>query len=95
MLSLGEFEVDNFEGDGKDTIIWIIFILTTFITQVTFFNMLIAIMGDTFSRVTESKAQSGLREKIGILSDFVIIVKRESVARGNLSRFLFAISPKD
>lgn len=56
MLSLGEFEVDNFEGDGKDTIIWIIFILTTFITQVTFLNMLIAIMGDTFSRVTESKA---------------------------------------
>ena len=57
--------------------------------------MLIAIMGDTFSRVTESKAQSGLREKIAILSDFVIIVKRESVERGNLSRFLFAIQPKN
>ena len=95
MLSLGEFEVDNFEGEGKDIIIWIIFITTTFITQVTFLNMLIAIMGDTFSRVTESKAQSGLREKIAILSDFVIIVKRESVERGNLSRFLFAIQPKN
>ena len=57
--------------------------------------MLIAIMGDTFSRVTESKAQSGLREKIAILSDFVIIVKRESVERGDLSRFLFAIQPKN
>ena len=95
MLSLGEFEVDNFQGDGKDIIIWCIFILTTFITQITFLTMLIAIMGDTFSRVTESKAQSGLREKISILSDFVIIVKRESIKRGNLSRFLFAIQPKN
>ena len=31
----------------------VIFMLSTFITQITFLNMLIAIMGDTFDRVTE------------------------------------------
>ena len=40
------------------TLIWILFIVTTFITQMTqvaFINLLIAIMDDTFDRVTEDK----------------------------------------
>ena len=64
MLSLGEFTTDNYEEDGKDSLVWIMFILTTFITQITFLNMLIAIMGDTFARVSEVKEQSALQEKI-------------------------------
>ena len=56
--------------------------------------MLIAIMGDTFARVSEIKEQSALNEKIKILADFVILVPRESIEAGNLSRFLFAIMPK-
>ena len=64
MLSLGEFEVDAYGDSGKEYIIWIVFIMSTFIIQVTFLNMLIAIMGDTFDRVTEKKYQSALREKI-------------------------------
>jgi len=35
--------------------VWGFFIAATFITSITFLNMLIAIMGDTFSRVTEVK----------------------------------------
>ena len=80
--------------EGSDIVIWLTFIATTFITQITFLNMLIAIMGDTFARVSEVKEQSALNEKIKILSDFVIIVSRESIEAGNLSRFLFAIMPK-
>ena len=64
MLSLGEFNTDNYGEDAKDSLIWIVFILTTFITQITFLNMLIAIMGDTFARVSEVKEQSALQEKI-------------------------------
>ena len=59
-----------------------------------FLNMLIAIMGDTFDKVTESKEQSALVEKIRILADYVYVVRRESLARGTLSRFVFAIRPK-
>ena len=64
MLSLGEFSTDNYGEDAKDSLVWIVFILTTFITQITFLNMLIAIMGDTFARVSEVKEQSALQEKI-------------------------------
>lgn len=94
MLSLGEFDTENFKDKSDDIIIWLLFIATTFITQITFLNMLIAIMGDTFARVSEVKEQSALQERIKILSDYVIVVPRESVKEGNLSRFIFAISPK-
>ena len=96
-LSLGEFDTeDRFRGagDGGDDEAWIIFIVATMITQIMFLNMLIAIMGDTFDRVTESRAQSALVEKIRILADYVYVVPRESAAAGTMSRFLFVIRPK-
>lgn len=55
MLALGEFDTDNYELEAGDVLVWLIFVATTFITQVTFLNMLIAIMGDTFDRVSEVK----------------------------------------
>ena len=95
-LSLGEFSTDNFikASDGGDTVAWIVFGGATMITQITFLNMLIAIMGDTFDKVTESREQSALVEKIRILADYVYVVRKESQARGTLSRFVFAIRPK-
>ena len=60
-----------------------------------FLNMLIAIMGDTFDRVTESRAQSALVEKIRIMADYVYVVPRESTAKGTKNKFLFAIRPKE
>ena len=73
---------------------WIIFVLSTMITQIIFLNMLIAIMGDTYDRVSESKDQTALVEKIRFLSDSVFVVKSESVARGTQNRFLFAIKTR-
>ena len=76
LLSLGEFSLDNFgAGDQEDFyVIWLFFLLSTFLTSITILNMLIAIMGDTFGRVTEIRDQSALKEKILIISDFVFLV---------------------
>ena len=41
--------------------------------------MLVAIMGDTFGKVTEIKEQSGLKEKIDILADYVWIIPEDKV----------------
>ena len=51
MLMLGEFDLDGFGNHGNLAICYLIFILSMFITQITFLNMLITIMGDTFDRV--------------------------------------------
>ena len=56
-----------------------LFIVATFLTQITILNMLIAIMGDTFGKVTEIKEQAGLKEKINILADYVWIIPDEKV----------------
>ena len=76
LLSLGEFGTDNYGAGekGEDWVLWIFFILSTFITSITILNMLIAIMGDTFGKVTEIKDQSALREKVCIIADFVFLV---------------------
>jgi hypothetical protein len=63
MLGLGEFRTDNFGSNPSSSLLWILFILATFITQITMLNMLIAIMGDTYSRVSESKERYALIER--------------------------------
>ena len=59
-----------------------------------FLNMLIAIMGDTFERVTESREQSALVEKIRILADYVYVVPYEKAKNGTMNKFLFQLRPK-
>ena len=64
-LGLGEFDTENF-GQME----WTFFILATFITQITIINMLIAVMSDTFDKVSERRHQAELQEKVKILSDW-------------------------
>ena len=65
--------MDFFDGTDKAAC-WIFFLLATFITQITFLNMLIAVMGDTYAKVTETKDQNALCEKIKIMADYVRVV---------------------
>jgi len=53
MLSLGEFDLENFGDNSTDPEVWMLFLLSTFIAQIMFLNMLIAVMGDTFDKVKE------------------------------------------
>mmetsp|Transcript_26142 Transcript_26142/g.18565 ORF Transcript_26142/g.18565 Transcript_26142/m.18565 type:complete len:109 (+) Transcript_26142:1947-2273(+) len=63
LVGLGDFNTDNYSQENK-IMIWLFFILATFITQITFMNLLIAIMGDTFDRVSEKKEESSYKERI-------------------------------
>ena len=85
--------MENFGLRNEDSFIWIIFIFTTAITQIVFMNMIIAIMGNTYAKVSAIKEQGALREKIQTLADYVVLVPRETVAKKNLDRFIFALSP--
>ena len=92
MLSLGEFNGDGYFAVGADRTVLLIFICSTFLASITFLNMLIAIMGDTFSRVSESKEQAALREQIRILADYCFIVPRTSTVEQNT--YMFTITPR-
>ena len=92
MLGLGEFDVEDFNGDNAFAC-WIFFCLATFITQITIFNMLIAVMGDTYDRVSEKKDQATLAEKIKILADYVWVVGLEKDQQDK-SSYIFVARPK-
>ena len=67
---LGEFDgLDNFDGDYQ-ILIWIIFFLATFVSQVMIFNMLIAIMGDSYAKVQETRDEHALKANMEILFDY-------------------------
>jgi len=53
--------------------------------------MLIAIMSDTFARITENKAKYALKERTEIIADYIYAVKLNS----NLTkyRYLYVITP--
>ena len=73
LVGLGEFGMDNYAGEGG-ALIWFFFLLATFITQLLFMNLLIAIMGDTFDRVQEVKVQAAAKEKISMITDFIWVL---------------------
>ena len=53
-LSLGDFSTAGYRGDNQG-VTWIVFVLATFLLQITFLNMIIAIMANTFDHVMEKK----------------------------------------
>lgn len=88
MLLLGEFDLDNIDQENK-AFAWFVFFLATFLSQVLIFNMLIAIMGDTYAKVSEMKNQASLKEKIAILCDYLNVVDEYD----NFEDYIMVIKP--
>lgn len=87
--------MSRFEGENA-TLVWALFILATIITQVTFFNMLIAIMGAAYEE-TLANTHVALKEQVALLSDWAWTLKLyQKIANtsGNIN-FMFAISPAE
>lgn len=56
LLSLGEFaELDGYTEGHDRQLAWVMFVLGTFIVQLVFMNMLIAVMSTPFSIVMEKE----------------------------------------
>ena len=53
----------------------LLFIAATLFTQVTMLNMLIAIMGDTFDKVTENRDIEATRTKIQFIAQFAYALR--------------------
>lgn len=81
LVGLGEFGMDNF-GEQDGTLVWIMFLLATLVTQLLFMNLLIAIMGDTFARVQEMKLESATKERVAMISDFMWVLDVEKEFAG-------------
>ena len=69
-LALGTFYYKQYHEHSHATLVWLLFFLSTGFTQITMLNMLIAIMGDTFDKVTENSKVYTTRTKLQILGDY-------------------------
>ena len=61
MNGVGDFDTDGF-GTDEEPLLWIFFVLIVMLILVILLNMLIAIMADTFDKVTERMNQSKFKE---------------------------------
>ena len=71
MLSLGEFDSATYSKGQDKELAWFFFILSTFLCMTVFFNMLIAIMSETFSGVQSEIEESSLYEQLQLIKDFI------------------------
>lgn len=59
---LGDFESEVYITGYDRYYAIVMFLIATYLISVVFMNMLIAIMGETFTMVSETKLESGLME---------------------------------
>ena len=94
-MALGDWEniIGNFTGGPDSSLCYIFFVLATFITQITMFNMLIAIMGDTFDKVTEHRDVNATKSKLELMADLVAILEQEE-KEDYKEIFFFTVQPE-
>ena len=77
MLAIGQFEqLDAFSKGPQTQLMVALYVIATFYTSLTMLNMLIAIMGDTFGNVMESRNLNGIRTKLDILRDMAPVLSK-------------------
>ena len=65
--------------EGDRFLIYCLFFASTFMVQIVFMNMLIAIMGDTFDRTTENQESNATKTKMELLNDYIICINRDNI----------------
>lgn len=63
-ITIGDFALDDYPSSTNPAFLWIIFILATLFSMIILLNMLVAIMGDSFNRVTECQDSQKVREHL-------------------------------
>ena len=61
MIALGDFSI--LDPNTLRTEDWIVFVLCTFLLLILMLNLLIAVISDTFSRVTQNQVEYSYKEK--------------------------------
>lgn len=83
--------MDNFPDHPAHILNYIYFIFATLFTQIIFMNMLIAIMGETYGRVSEIMENSEIMERTHLYADFMWAISLTQELDGK--RYLYVVKP--
>ena len=76
LVSLGTYEeLEDYSKSSLDGMAWFFFVFASFASTVVALNMIIAIMSDTYSKVSESYVLYMKRMKLSILIDYIELVQ--------------------
>ena len=89
---IGDYNTDGFVKHANPGLCYALFVITVIISQITFLNMLIAIMSDTFERVIEQRPTFSLKNKLMILAAMGSMI-RSKEADDDTKLFLYVIMP--
>ena len=90
---IGEFYLDDFKSGPNSEIAWVYFVFASFVILVVFMNMLIAIMGETFSQVREQNEESQLCEQLGLIEDHIWLIDLQKEFKGK--KYIISLSPDE
>jgi len=106
LLGLGEFETGEFDGGHQENynvynqdyysttvqrLLWIYFIAGTLLTQIILMNTLIAILGDTYEKITEKKQLYSLTQRTKLYANYMTLIKFNPVV---YQKYLYVIRPQ-
>ena len=77
-MGLGDFDTDGF-GTDDEILIWILWFLNTLSIAIIMLNLVIAIMGDIFGRVQETRKATMLQEFTSIMRENDFLFDRNSI----------------
>ncbi|TNV87578.1 hypothetical protein FGO68_gene12312 [Halteria grandinella] len=91
LTAVGEYGVDNYSlGVEEENYLWALFILTVFFLSIVLLNMLIAIMGQSYERVSYFAQAQMMRERILLIMENFFLQKSGAFSK---AKYLIAITP--
>ena len=92
-LMIGEYNTAGFEKHSSPALCYALFIITVIISRITFLNMLIAIMSDTFEKVIEQRPTFSLKNKLMTLAAMESVIRSKESDDDHSKVFLYVITP--
>ena len=75
--------MDGLERHYNAGLSYFFFLSSTFLLQITFLNLLIAIMGDTFDRVIEKRPVYSHENKLTFMASMASLIRIDEISEAN------------
>lgn len=76
---MGDFDLSNFEENSAKVLVYIMWVLNTFLIMVVFLNLLIAIISDIFDKVHENIKNNLVKELVFFMVESEVLINRRKL----------------
>lgn len=89
---MGDLQLEHYDKAYKPGFYWFLFLASSLLIQIVLFNVLIAIIGDTYNRLKETENENQMKELCGVICDYYFYVPEKEI-RGK--PYLFIVTPEN